>query len=49
MPKVGTKKFPYTSAGSHQAQMHARQTGQKVTMKNGGKVKKKNKKNKKRR
>ena len=47
MPRVGTKRFPYTSAGSHQAQMHARQTGQKVTMKNGGKVKKK--KNKKRR
>jgi len=47
MPKVGMKRFPYTSAGAQQAQMHARQTGQKVTMKNGGKVKKK--KNKKRR
>ena len=24
MPKVGTKSFPYTSAGVHQAQAHAK-------------------------
>ena len=40
MPKVGAKKFPYTSAGMQQAQKHARATGQKVQMKKGGKVKK---------
>ena len=39
MPKVGTKKFPYTSAGHAQAQKHARATGQKLAMKKGGKVK----------
>ena len=32
MPKVGSKKFPYTSAGVQQAQKHARATGQKVNM-----------------
>jgi hypothetical protein len=30
MPKVGAKKFPYTSAGMQQAQKHARATGQKI-------------------
>ena len=40
MPKVGTKTFPYTSAGHQQAQKHARSTGQKMMMKKGGKVKK---------
>jgi len=30
MPKVGAKKFPYTSAGMQQAQKHARATGQKM-------------------
>ncbi len=38
------RRFPYTSAGTQQAQKFARQTGQKMTMKNGGKVKKKPKK-----
>ena len=32
MPKVGTKSFPYTSAGVHQAQTHAKNTGQKMSM-----------------
>ena len=53
MPKVGSQKFPYTSAGAQQAQKHAKATGQKVDMtgykkggikkkyKKGGKVKKK--------
>jgi len=53
MPKVGSKKFPYTSGGIQQAQKHAKSTGQKVEMdgykkggtkktyKKGGKVKKK--------
>ena len=44
MPQVGSRKFPYTSAGSQQAQKHAKATGQKVNMtgyKRGGKVKKK--------
>ena len=53
MPQVGSKKFPYTSAGAQQAQKYARATGQKVQMtgykkggtkkkyKAGGKVKKK--------
>ena len=39
MPKVGAKKFPYTSSGIQQAQKHARATGQKMDMagyKNGG-------------
>ena len=43
MPKVGKQKFPYTSAGTQQAQKHAKATGQKVDMsgyKKGGKVKK---------
>ena len=40
MPKVGTRTFPYTSSGAQQAQKHARATGQKMTMKKGGKVKK---------
>ena len=40
MPKVGQKKFPYTSLGTQQAQKHARATGQRMTMKKGGKVKK---------
>ena len=43
MPQVGSKKFPYTSAGVHQAQKHARATGQKVNMagyKKGGMKKK---------
>tara|TARA_R110000751_G_scaffold122911_1_gene223592 strand:- start:2262 stop:2435 length:174 start_codon:yes stop_codon:yes gene_type:complete len=39
MPKVGQKKFPYTSGGVQQAQKHARITGQKMEMKKGGKVK----------
>ena len=44
MPKVGKDKFPYTSAGTQQAQKHAKATGQKVDMsgyKKGGKVKRK--------
>jgi len=53
MPKVGSKKFPYTSSGVQKAQKHARATGQRVDMagykkggtkktyKTGGKVKKK--------
>tara|TARA_R110002020_G_scaffold173482_2_gene364392 strand:+ start:283 stop:516 length:234 start_codon:yes stop_codon:yes gene_type:complete len=32
MPKVGAKKFPYTSSGIQQAQKHARATGQKMDM-----------------
>ena len=32
MPKVGSKKFPYTSGGIQQAQKHAKTTGQKVDM-----------------
>jgi len=44
MPQVGSKKFPYTSAGVSQAQKHARATGQKVDMagynKKGGTKKK---------
>ena len=43
MPQVGSKKFPYTSAGVQQAQKHARATGQKVNMagyKKGGMKKK---------
>ena len=40
MPNVGKKKFPYTSMGVQQAQKHARATGQRMTMKKGGKVKK---------
>jgi hypothetical protein len=40
MPKVGNTNFPYTSAGIRDAQMHAKNTGQKVQMmKKGGKVK----------
>ena len=39
MPKVGNTNFPYTSAGIRDAQMHAKNTGQKVQMmKKGGKV-----------
>ena len=41
MPTVGSRKFPYTSAGVKQAQDFARNTGQKLQMtKKGGKVKK---------
>ena len=43
MPQVGSKKFPYTSAGVSQAQKHAKATGQKVDMagyKKGGTKKK---------
>ena len=29
MPKVGSRSFPYTSAGAQQATKHARATGQK--------------------
>ena len=36
MPKVGSRTFPYTSAGAQQATKHARATGQKMTMKKGG-------------
>ena len=32
MPKVGAKKFPYTSSGVQQAQKHAKETGQKMDM-----------------
>ena len=32
MPQVGKQKFPYTSAGTQQAQKHAKATGQKVNM-----------------
>ena len=47
MPQVGKQKFPYTSAGTQQAQKHAKATGQKENMsgyKKGGKVKSKKKK-----
>tara|TARA_R110000824_G_scaffold249537_2_gene438469 strand:- start:217 stop:375 length:159 start_codon:yes stop_codon:yes gene_type:complete len=40
MPQVGKQKFPYTSSGSQKAQKHAKATGQTVTMKKGGKIKK---------
>jgi len=41
MPTVGSRKFPYTSAGVKQAQDFAKNTGQKLQMiKKGGKVKK---------
>ena len=36
MPKVGSRSFPYTSAGAQQATKHARATGQRMTMKKGG-------------
>ena len=39
-PKVGAKKFPGTSAGFQQAQKTAKATGQQMTMRKGGKVKK---------
>ena len=32
MPKVGAKKFPYTSSGIQKAQKHSRETGQQVDM-----------------
>ena len=32
MPKVGAKKFPYTSSGVQKAQKHAKETGQKMDM-----------------
>tara|TARA_R110002020_G_scaffold10090_1_gene39144 strand:- start:1118 stop:1372 length:255 start_codon:yes stop_codon:yes gene_type:complete len=32
MPKVGAKKFPYTSSGVQKAQKHARATGQQMDM-----------------
>jgi hypothetical protein len=45
MPTVGSRKFPYTSAGVKQAQDFAKNTGQKLVMaKKGGKVRKKLKK-----
>jgi hypothetical protein len=31
MPKVGSKRFPYTKAGIKAAQAYAKRTGQKVT------------------
>ena len=39
-PKVGAKKFPGTSVGFQQAQKTAKATGQQMTMRKGGKVKK---------
>tara|TARA_R100000935_G_C2792424_1_gene146598 strand:+ start:693 stop:998 length:306 start_codon:yes stop_codon:yes gene_type:complete len=39
-PKVGAQKFPNTSGGFHQAQKTAKATGQQMTMRKGGKVKK---------
>ena len=36
MPRVGGKRFPYTSAGAQQAQKFARQTGQQMSMNKGG-------------
>ena len=39
-PKVGAKKFPSTSPGFHQAQKTAKATGQPLTMRKGGKAKK---------
>ena len=40
MPKVGDRNFPYTSSGVRAAQLHAKNTGQKVQMmKKGGKKK----------
>ena len=39
-PRVGGKKFPGTSVGFQQAQKTAKATGQSLTMRRGGKVKK---------
>ena len=39
-PQVGGKKFPGTSVGFQQAQKTAKATGQSLTMRKGGKVKK---------
>ena len=39
-PKVGKTSFPGTSAGFHNATKTARKMGTKVSMKKGGKVKK---------
>ena len=39
-PKVGAKKFPSTSPGFHQAQKTAKATSQPLTMRKGGKAKK---------
>jgi hypothetical protein len=39
-PQVGGKKFPGTSVGFQQAQKTAKATGQSLTMRRGGKVKK---------
>lgn len=38
MPKVGTKSFPYTSAGVHQAQAHAKTLDKNVNDEKGGKT-----------
>mgnify|MGYP003632750164 CR=1 FL=1 len=35
MPKVGTKKFPYTTKGKKDAMSHAKKTGKKVKPKKG--------------
>ena len=39
-PQVGGKKFPGTSVGFQQAQKTAKATGQPLTMRKGGKAKK---------
>jgi len=33
MPKVGTKKFPYTKKGKSDARKHSKKTGKKVITK----------------
>ena len=40
MPKVGDRDFPYTDAGVRAAQLHAKNTGQKVQMMKKGGTKK---------
>jgi hypothetical protein len=41
MPKVGKKKFSYSTSGRKAAKQHAKKTGKKVTYKRGGKVNRK--------
>ena len=37
MPKVGTKKYPYTPAGVKQAMQASKKSGKKMSMKSGKK------------
>lgn len=37
MPKVGTKKFPYTKAGEKSARKYAKKTGKKMVNTRKGK------------